>query len=251
MLEKDAESLFAVDESQVQEPEVETPEETGFAPEEPAPTPEPDPAPEPAATPTEQQQPGFVPPTAVLDERDKRQKLERELAEIRAQVARTQQEQAGEAPSIYDDPIAYQEQLEARVAATEFRVREEMSDRFAKQTHGEEAVSAAESWGMEQAKTDRYFAQRYMSQPDPKGWLIAEHKRDQIAKDPAAFARQWAEQNGYAPLNTQPQAATPAPVQSAAPAAVPPRSIASAPSSSGAVHTPITSAMEAVSFKLG
>lgn len=247
----DAKSLFAVKEDEQEqiapEPLEEEIEETGFAPE---PTPEPEPEPASSQPETQQtQQPGFVPLAAVLDEREKRQKLERDLEEARAVLARfNQQQQAGEAPSIYDDPVAYQQSIEARLEAQAFQIREQMSERFATQVHGAEALEAAKQWGIETAKNDPYFKARFVSQADPFGWLIAEQQRDLVAKDPAAFARKWAEENGYAPIPQQAQ--QPAPVQPVARPAAPPRSIASAPSSSGVTHTPVNSALEAMKFNL-
>lgn len=247
-----SESLFKVDESETEAPTPlieEEVEETGFAPPE---QPEAQQTVETAATQAEvqQQQPGYVPLAVVLDEREKRQKLDRELEETRRQLAQFQKlQETGEAPTIYDDPIAYQQSIEARLEAQAFQIREQMSERFTAQVHGQEALEAAKQWGIEAAKSDPFFKQRFVSQADPFGWLIAEQQRDLIAKDPTAFARKWAEENGYAP--TSQQAQQPAPVQPVARPAAPPRSIASAPSSSGVTHTPVTSALEATRFNLG
>lgn len=246
----DLESTFKVSETEApQEPviEPEEPEETGFAPEEPAPVIEPEAVPKENPEDHTRREAALL--AATLDEREKRRDAQKERDELKAQLAQLRQQQAGEAPSIYDDPVAYQENLQAQLRAQAFAVREEMSDRFATQTHGADAVKAAEEWGLTVAKSDPTFSARYLAQSDPKGWLIAEHKRDLIAQDPDAFARKWAEDNGYVASQAP---AVPAPtVQSVARPAAPPRSIASAPSSSGATHTPITSVMEAVRFNLG
>lgn len=76
----------------------------------PAPTPEPVAA-APVATPTPEPvkaEPWHVPISALLDERDKRQQLKRELDELRAQ------QQPSKIPSVTEDPEAfarYQQQL--------------------------------------------------------------------------------------------------------------------------------------------
>lgn len=223
-----------------------------------APQPQPEPAPPPA-----QPESGHVPLAAVLDEREKRQAAERRAQALERQIAERTATQ--EAPSIYDDPEGYQRDVDARLAASQYQIREEMSGRFAVQLHGQEALDAAKAWGHEAAKGDPTFGTRFMNQADPFAWLIAEHKRDTISRDPEAFARNWAAQNGYqlagspppagAP-QAQPQAQPQAP--SAAPAAPlapppPPRSIVSAPSGGGGhVEVPMpANVMEAVKFNLG
>lgn len=245
----DAEELFKVDESEpvAEAPPIEEQEETGFAPETEQAVVEP-PVEGPVEAAPQESKNGQVPIDAYLTEREKRQKTEREAAELRQALAQLQRQQTEEPLSIYDDPVAYQQSIEARLEAQAFQIREQMSERFATQVHGVEALEAAKQWGIETAKNDPYFKARFVSQADPFGWLIAEQQRDLVAKDPAAFARKWAEENGYAPIPQQAQ--QPAPVQPVARPAAPPRSIASAPSSSGVTHTPVNSAVEAMNFNL-
>ncbi len=205
----------------------------------------------------EKPEPGFVPLAAILDEREKRQKFEREAQEARRELeALRRQQTPQEIPSIYDDPVAYQEHLAQTLEAQRFQIVEQMSERFAIQAHGAEKLDAAKQWGIDAAKSDPYFKARFMSQPDPFGWLIAEQQRDQIARDPNAYFEKWAQERGYVAANPSPGAAPQGqrPAQSqqlVPPVTPPPRSIVETPSSGGGhQEVPAGNLMEGIQFNL-
>lgn len=212
------------------------PEAAQAAPAAPAPTPEP-PKPE----------PGFVPLSAVLDEREKRQKLEREIAEIRAQ------QQPSKVPSIQEDPeafAAYQHQL---VQQTATNTKFETSEIVARQQHGDDTVQKAMDWAMERSNTSPAFAAEYLKQKHPIDWAVRQHKRDtlvsSIGDDEEAYIRRRAAELGLAPApQTETPQGQPAPAspQPAVPKPPPPRpSLASATSAGGMQTVPVVSGFEA------
>lgn len=193
-----------------------------------APAPEPE-APEVTADPVpDRPEPGYIPIAAMMDERDKRRALEKELEQFRSK-----QVEAPAIPDPFDDPQGYagyvQQQIDERTTAVTFQI----SERFAKQAHGEEAVQKAIEWGAEKAKADPSFAMGYMRDSDPIGWIVQQHKRDALLSDIGDNPDDWftreAAKRGYVVQSaTEPAAAPAVAMRQPAPRApVPPRSIAS------------------------
>jgi hypothetical protein len=165
--------------------------------------------------------PGFVPLSAVLDEREKRKALE-------ARIAQFEQERQTQQPSIdpFDDPEGFARQQTGQVQEQMTAMRFQFSDQFAREKHGPDSVDAAIAWAGERARADQVFAASYMQQQDPIGWIVQQHKRDgmlsqigdrsiddfvkdYIAKNPALVG-QIASVADPAPAVVQPkQAATP------------------------------------------
>lgn len=188
--------------------------------------------------------PGFVPITGLLDEREKRQAAERELAELRkSQTARVAP------PSITDDPEAWAAAHETRLSQRELDQTMRLSGRFAAQHYGQEKVSAAMAWGKDQTAADPYFGPKFIAQEDPFGWLVEQHRQattlGMLGKEtPEEWAIKYAASQGYAkpsgepPVTQQPPAVATAPVQPTPPTA-PPKSIAGATPAGGS-STPVT-----------
>jgi hypothetical protein len=176
--------------------------------------------------------PGFVPITVVLDERDKRQKLEQQLALLQAQ------QQPPAIPDQWEDPEGYAAHQDQKVQAALYQQNLRWSERIAASEHGKETVDQAKSWGIQRCDTDPYFNAKVANSDDPIGFVVSEWKREQIASQvtPDDFAQfqAWkqAQAQIQAPAPSQ-QAATPTPSRS-----VPPRSLASAPSAGGVATEP-------------
>lgn len=204
------------------EPVVEEIAEASVEPEPIAVEPEPEVVAEPARP-----DPGFVPLSAMMDERDRRKAAEARAAELERQ-------QQNSRPSIdpFDDPEGYAQQQQMMVANQVAEVRFQMSDMMARQTHGADAVDAAISWAGEKAKSDPVFAASYMRDSNPINWIVQQHKRhslvdqigdrslddfvkDHIAKNPSLLA-------GVAPVT----AALAVAPQQASPSVKVPRSLA-------------------------
>ena len=194
------------------------------------------PTPEPTLSQPSSGQPqhGFIPIAAVLDEREKRQKFERELEEYK----RKYEEVTRKPPQPLDplaDPEAFERQLNERIERVRWDAITNASLVAATRHHGPEKVKAAEEWLQQELQSNPAIWQAIQRQPDPYDFVVSQHQRTlRMAKlgdeDPEAFAQKWAEANGYVKAG-QAQA-----VGGASPSQQPtlPRpSLASAPSAGG------------------
>lgn len=188
--------------------------------------------------------PGHVPLSAVLDEREKRQKAERELAALQAQI------QPPKTPDATSDPKGWQAAQDARMSKFELDTRMQMSGRFAAQHYGQDKVQAAMEWGATQNSDDPFFGSKFTAQADPYGWLVEQHRQAQTlgllgGKTAEEWAIEYAASQGFVKpdgaTNTQPAPAAPAPagVQPVRQQVAPPRSIASV-TPAGATNTAVT-----------
>ena len=185
----------------------------------PQPTPE---VPEQRAPEPTQPPPGFIPLAAVLDEREKRKELERELAQYRSQQAQPNQAP----PSFYDDPEAFAAYQQEQFAGIERNIRFSTSERFAVQAHGSEVVEQAKEWSLSQSP---YLIAQIRDSQDPIGEAVAQYQRSQMVADPDAWFAQEAAKRGYQQAASAGAVTPAAPFQQPARPA-PPRSLASAPS---------------------
>lgn len=193
----------------------------------------PNPGPDPASPAAPAVQPGFVPLSAVLDEREKRQGLEKQLQELQ----RKQQPPAA-MPDATSDPKGWQAAQDARYQKYEMDTKMQMSGRFAAQHYGQDKVQAAMQWGQSQNAEDQYFGSKFTAQSDPYGWLVEQHRQAQAlgllaGKSPEDWALAYAQSQGFvkpegAAATPQQPATAPAVAQPVAPQrpAAPPRSIA-------------------------
>lgn len=227
-------------------PEVTT-EQTPALPVEPAPAaaaqlenPAPEPVQPPAAPAA---QPGFVPLSAVLDEREKRQALEKQLQELQ------RKQQPVQAPSATSDPAGWAKAQEEKLAKFELDTKMRMSGAFAMQAYGQEAVDAAKAWGAQQNANDPYFGAKFTAQDHPWKWLVDQHRQAQTlerlgSKSPEDWALEYAIAQGFVKPDGQQTQQQPAPAPAAAspqpqPLPTPPRSIASLPPAGGTA-APVT-----------
>jgi hypothetical protein len=230
-------------------PEPAKPAETPATPPAPSPAPpkEPAPAPElpkaadaPKGEPPKDQGPFF---SAMLDEREKRQRLEKELEAFR----RDQQQRSSPRPQYQDDPDAWARHIEQRQSEAVRDIRFEVSEEFANEKHGDDKVKAAKTWSEERARSEAQaygfspFAAEFMRQRHPIDWLVKQHKQAQwlaqVGDDPEAYVRR-----KYAELTAVPAAVTAAPLNGGAPPQpgmplskpfVPDKSLVDAPSAGG------------------
>src|SRR5262245_21441749 len=201
----------------------------------PAPTPQPQPAPQPAPTPEAKPiEPGHVPLAAMLDEREKRQRIERDFEAFKKQ----HQQPPKPPPSPYDDPDAYARHVDARMAQLEQNMRLDYSEERTGDKHGAQLLTDAKAWGEKLAQGEAMqgstrFIDTFLNHPKPFEWLVAQFKRDKflsdVGDDPDAYVRR-----RYAELN-QPggQPGSPQPTPQAKPFAAP-KTIAGTPSAAGA-----------------
>lgn len=194
-------------------------------------------------------EPGHVPISALLDEREKRQKFERELNELRAQRQRPETPPNLQTP----EEIAAYVQREAANAA--WSAKAEFSENTAREKHGDELVDAAIQWGLARCEAEKAqlgfspFAVEQMRQRNPIDWVIRQHKRDalltEIGDDPEAYkAKLRAELAASAATSPASTASAAAPPQPAAPKPTPRPSLASSPSAGGMQTVPAKAPFE-------
>lgn len=189
--------------------------------------PQPEPAPQPAPA-AQTPEPAHAPLTALLDEREKRQNAERELAELRKQVAPPPP--AAPAPDYYEDPAGYTDQRT-------LNIRLDLSEDMARGKHGEETVTAAQQWALARMQASPAFNAEVLSNRNPYEFVVQAYQRDQVVSqltpDTLAAFKSW--QVAQAALQSQQPAASAAPPTPVAP---PPVSLASATSAGGMQHVP-------------
>lgn len=170
--------------------------------------------------------PGYIPMAALLDERDKRQKYERELEQYRKQL-----EEARKAPppapiDPITDPEGFEASINQRLEKARWDAITSVSHQMANRHHGAEKVKAAEEWLAGELQTNPHLWQTIQRQVDPYDFVVQQHQRTlRLAKigddDPESWAAKWAEQNGYVKADQQHQAAsggaTPSPTQTPLP----------------------------------
>lgn len=178
----------------------------------------------PAAAPPE---PGHVPLSAVLDEREKRQAAERRLAEIeqRQRAAQDQARNAELPPDVRVSQALHAQNLRS-------------SRRFAEREYGKETIAAVHDWVVAKCDSDPAFNQQMLASEDPyeaayqayqREQVLSRVKPDELAQYEAWKAAQAA--GGQAPAPASAGAAAPAAPQPAAPA--PPRSLVNQPNAGG------------------
>lgn len=223
---------------EVPQPAVEAPEPAPAVAAEPVPEPE---------TPREDNG-RFAPISALQEERQKRQELERQVEQMRATMAPKPEPVAQpKAPDPYDDPQGYAAYQAQQTQAIVLRERFQISNEMAKAQYGNEEVDAARQWAVDKAARDPSFDMALGAQPHPIAWIVQQHKKDglmtEIGDDPDAYVRRRAAELG---LNAVPAIpAAPAAVPQPVPA-MPPRSLASAPAAGGAVKDIPTGPMSAL-----
>ena len=227
------------------QPPVETVETPEPVAEEPQPEPE-----QPQVEPQPQEeQSRHVPLATFLDQRDELKRWKQEAEQLRA--AQQRQQPQPQAPDPLDDPDGFRQSILQEVDQHKVQVRFEVSDRIARQQHGDDTVEAAGAWAAEKARSDPSFAVAYMQQNHPIDWIVQQHKRDammtDIGSDPDEYVRRRAAELGFiqAPApNAAPVAVTQQPVAQPAP----PRSLAAAPGAGGAAAVPTgpTAALDSV-----
>ena len=162
-------------------------------------------------------EPGHVPLSAMLDERERRQKLEAELARYQAQQA------PPEPLDVYDPEqmAAFQHQ---QVVNTKLDISEEMTrDKF-----GDELVDKARDWALQRFNQNPAYQAEVLRQRNPWKHVVEQYQRDQIASQVSLsdFEQFQAWKAANATLAQQ----TAAPVAAQTPLVQPPPSLASAPS---------------------
>ncbi len=163
-------------------------------------------------TPPAQPEPGHVPVAALLDERDKRKALERQLADLKAQTPE------GPAP----EPTPAQQM---------WALRMDVSRELMVSQHGEAEAQALHEWGEAKCGSDPHFNAQVYASKNPYAFIRQARQREmllaEVSPDDLEDYKAWkaAKANGQA---------TPTPQPTLQPTPTPPRSLANAPNAGGA-----------------
>lgn len=200
--------------------------------------------------------PKHVPLAALQGEREKRQAAERELAEFRARAAQTQpqaQQTQQKAPDPYEDPEGYNAFVQNTVAQTEWKMRAEISGRFAEDKYGKDTVEAAILWAQEAGVKDPTLGQRVQMQSSPVEFVVEEYKRSQTlqalgGKSLEDYIQEQAEAKGWI-VSQQGDAGASSIQKPSSPK--PPKSLSQAPGNGGIGKAPKEADWTEVKFALG
>lgn len=181
----------------------------------------------PAATKQDAPEPGFVPRDALMDERRKRQELERRFQELEAKFQQPKQEQVQ--PDWFTDPQQAAEFMRYQIAEENFKTRVEvtelvLSEKYPDYTEKRDVFAEA-------ARQDLQLARRLIEAPNPAKFAYDMGKKialqRDIGDDPSAYqARLEAEFKKKYGIQDDPEgSATTQPIQQRQQAPVP-RSLA-------------------------
>ena len=199
--------------------------------------------------------PKQVPLAALKEEREKRQALERKFAELESRVGQPQQQvqQRQLAPDPYEDPEGYNAYVQNTVAQTEWKMRAEMSGRFAEEKYGKDTVEAAISWAQAEGVKDPTLGQRVQMQSSPVEFVVQEYKRSQTlqaleGKSLDDYLQEQAVAKGW--IVSQADGAVVPSIQKPS-SPTPPKSLSRAPGNGGVGKAPKEADWSEVKFALG
>lgn len=155
--------------------------------------PEPEPKGEPEAAPPAavvEDNARHIPISALLDEREKRQKLEREAEELRKWRAEQEAKQQ-KRPDFYADPEGFLAQQQQLVQQALWNERLNTSEIVAREKFGDEAVEKAAEAFRAAAQNSPALAAEFRRQANPYSYVIAWHKKqstlEKMGDDPDAW----------------------------------------------------------------
>ena len=201
--------------------------------------------------------PKQVPLAALKEEREKRQALERKFADLESRVGQPQQQvqqhQRQQAPDPYEDPEGYNAYVQSTVAQTEWKMRAEMSGRFAEDKYGKDTVEAAILWAQAEGAKDPTLGQRVQLQSSPVEFVVQEYQRSQTlqalqGKSLDDYLQEQAVAKGW--IVSQADGAV-APSQQKPSSPTPPKSLSRAPGNGGVGKAPKEADWSEVKFALG
>ena len=123
--------------------------------------------------------------TAVLDEREKRQKAVREVEELRKKLEAYEKPQ--DDISIFEDEKGFIEKQEQRTAEALRNTALNMSEAFAESVFGEEKVAAAKAWMQSEGIKSPYALDRFNAAKLPYHEIVKLYDDDQVRRDPEGY----------------------------------------------------------------
>jgi hypothetical protein len=179
----------------------------------------------------------FVPISALLDERDKRQAETAKRIDLEAQLQRYQQPQQPE--QIPTDPSGIIQYALAEQQRIAFNERLNTSELMARQAHGEDIVSEAQQAFLAAVGQNPMLQQQLQGQIHPYDFVVKWHKQhklmSEIGQDPEAWRKSEAEKiRAQVLAELQGQGVSPAPSSQQ-----PPPSVVGRPAAARAGSVPV------------
>jgi hypothetical protein len=179
----------------------------------------------------------FVPISALLDERDKRQAETRKREELEQQLQRYQQPQQPE--QIPTDPSGIIQYALAEQQRIAFNERLNTSELMARQAHGEDIVSEAQQAFLAAVGQNPMLQQQLQGQIHPYDFVVKWHRQhklmSEIGQDPEAWRKSEAEKiRAQVLAELQGQGVSPAPSSQQ-----PPPSVVGRPAAARAGSVPV------------
>lgn len=125
-----------------------------------------------------------IPITALLDEREKRQKAEREAEELRRWRAEMErQKEQPKAPDFYEDPEARMAYENQNIQTLLWNERLNMSEALSRDKHGDAAVDEARDAFMRAAQQNPSLQMELRAQANPYGFVVNWYKRQSVMSE--------------------------------------------------------------------
>ena len=125
--------------------------------------------------------------SAVLDEREKRQKAVAEAEELRRKLAEYEASKDSDDISVFEDEKGFVAKQEQRTAEALRNTALNMSEAFAESVFGEEKVAAAKQWMQSEGIKSPYALDRFNAAKLPYHEIVKLYDDDQVRRDPEAY----------------------------------------------------------------
>lgn len=123
--------------------------------------------------------------TAVMDEREKRQKAVKEAEELREKLKAY--EKPDDDVSVFDDENAWKQKQDSKIKNEVQNVALNMSQAFAEEVFGAEKVAEATEWFKTEGVKSPYLMSQYQNAKLPYHAIVKMHDEERARLDPEAY----------------------------------------------------------------
>lgn len=125
--------------------------------------------------------------TAVMDEREKRQKAVARAEELEAKLAAYETTPDGEEVSIFEDEGAWKAKQDEKLQKEVRNTSLNMSQAFANKEYGKDKVAEATKWMQDEGVKSPYVVNEFNNAELPFHKLVELYEADQVVRDPEAY----------------------------------------------------------------
>lgn len=125
--------------------------------------------------------------SAVLDEREKRQKAVAEAEELRQKLAKYEAEKTDDDVSIFEDEKGFVQKQKQETETAMRNTALNMSEAFAESVFGEEKVAAAKQWMINEGIKSPYALEQFNAAKLPYHAAVKLYEDDQARRDPESY----------------------------------------------------------------